>query len=300
MRAGVTADACIWVGCGAITANSATVTNSSISGFEGSTDSSAMVWDTAVDPDGNLDGTSFTKGTAATHAIEFGTSAPTTMTLTDMNFSGYSGTGTSAALNFLRTTGSTTVNLVGCTGTITAQVTGSHTVTFVVDPVLTQLTVKDINTNAAIQNARAYLQVSSGSWFEASVTIATSGTTATVTHTAHGLTTGDKVRIRGANEPELNITASITVTGTNTYTYTIVSIGGAPGTGTITSTLVIIDADTNASGIASDTRSWSGAQPVVGRVRKSTTSPLYKTQPVTGTISASTGLDVTVLMIPDE
>lgn len=57
---------------------------------------------------------------------------------------------------------------------------------------------------------------------------------------------------------------------------------------------------TNASGVASDTRSYSGNQPITGRVRKASSGTLYKTAPIAGTIDSGTGLSLTVLMIPDE
>jgi hypothetical protein len=68
------------------------------------------------------------------------------------------------------------------------------------------------------------------------VTIASSTTTATVTHNLHGLSTGDEVTIAGANESEYNGTFTITVTNANTYTYTIVDGGNTAATGTVTST----------------------------------------------------------------
>lgn len=70
----------------------------------------------------------------------------------------------------------------------------------------------------------------------ATVTIASSGTTATVTHNSHGLSTDDEVTIAGANESEYNGTFTITVTDANTYTYTIVDNGNTAATGTVTST----------------------------------------------------------------
>lgn len=68
------------------------------------------------------------------------------------------------------------------------------------------------------------------------VTIASSTTTATVTHNSHGLSTGNSVTIAGADEAEYNGTFTITVTNANTYTYTIVDDGNTAATGTVTST----------------------------------------------------------------
>jgi hypothetical protein len=64
------------------------------------------------------------------------------------------------------------------------------------------------------------------------VTITSSGTTATVTHTAHGFATGQEVTISGCTQTEYNGTFTITVTGTNTYTYTMPNSTSSPATGT--------------------------------------------------------------------
>ena len=63
------------------------------------------------------------------------------------------------------------------------------------------------------------------------VTITSSGTTATVTHTAHGFATGQEVTISGATQTEYNGTFTITVTGTDTYTYTLPNSTSSPATG---------------------------------------------------------------------
>jgi hypothetical protein len=101
--------------CGQITANSAFLTNCTITGYEGTANTSALIWNTAVDPNGELDGTTFTKGTAATHAIEFGTTSPTSMTLTNVNFSGYNASNNQndSAIHVKRTTGTVTINISG-------------------------------------------------------------------------------------------------------------------------------------------------------------------------------------------
>jgi hypothetical protein len=75
----------------------------------------SIFYDLAVDPDGELDGISFTKGTADTHAIVFGPNVPATMTLRDCTYSGYSVSNNvaSSTLHFLDTSGTITVNIVG-------------------------------------------------------------------------------------------------------------------------------------------------------------------------------------------
>jgi hypothetical protein len=86
------------------------------------TESSGLIWNTAADPNGELDGMEFdTLTTPMTHAIEFGTASPLTMTLTDCDFgTNYSATEDGSVGNetfhFRRTSGTITLNLSGCTG----------------------------------------------------------------------------------------------------------------------------------------------------------------------------------------
>lgn len=171
--------------------------------------------------------------------------------------------------------------------------------------ILTELTVKvtakDVSDSSNIQSARVILEADTGGPLpsEDSVSITRAGSTATVTHTAHGLITGNNVLIKGANQNEYNGVYSITVTGTNTYTYTVSGTPATPATGTITATAVILNATTNASGEAEATFDYSSNQPVTGRVRKGTSSPRYKTGTLGGTIT-SDGYDTTIFLVSDE
>src|SRR5499427_7995549 len=61
-----------------------------------------------------------------------------------------------------------------------------------------------------------------------------SGTTVTVTHAAHGYTTGQYVLVAGADQPEYNGIHQITVTGVNTFTYPFAGSTVTPATGNIT------------------------------------------------------------------
>jgi len=63
--------------------------------------------------------------------------------------------------------------------------------------------------------------------------ITRASTTATVTATAHGFTTGDQVNIRGAAETDYNGDFIVTVTDANTFTYTVSGSPATPATGTI-------------------------------------------------------------------
>jgi hypothetical protein len=151
-----------------------------------------------------------------------------------------------------------------------------------------------------IENARVFLKAKDGTGpfpFEESVTIVNSGTTATVTHTAHGMASNDYADIKGASLAINNGAHQITVTGANTYTYTMSSSPGSSPTGTITSTFVALYGLTNASGDKSTSRVYASAQPVTGWVRL---TPAYKTAPLFGEVSATTGYSATGVLISDE
>ena len=176
-------------------------------------------------------------------------------------------------------------------------------VTFLGVSVTTQITVRDIDTGLYLENARVLVWVSDGTNFPylASVTITGTGTTATVTHTAHGLSTGDNVIIEGVDQEVYHGAYSITVTDVNTYTYTTVeTISVTPATGTIVSTFALISGLTNVSGIISDTRSLGADQPIAGRVRSASGSIKYKGSPISDTVSSTTGKSINVQLIPDQ
>jgi hypothetical protein len=111
------------------------------------------------------------------------------------------------------------------------------------------------------------------------------------------------IRTAGATVTVQNaVTVRVTVKDVNTGTVIEnarvlleAAAGGDLGAGTD-----ILSALTNSSGIVQDTAfNFTNTQPVTGKVRKSTASPLYKTSPISGSIT-SAGLDVTIFMIPDE
>ncbi len=233
------------------------------------------------------------------HAIELDTS--TSYDFVNLNFDDYGATGSnSSAIEVSATGGTVTINVQG--GNSPTYTTAGATVVIVLNPVTFSITVKDISTNLPIQNARVKAEVSDGSNFPylSSVTITSSGTLATVTHTSHGLSTNDFVTIKGANETEYLGCYQITVTGVNTYTYTMTESSTSPATGTITATFAYFNTLTDVNGQVTDTRSISSNQPVTGRVRKSTSSPLYRSQPISETVTSVNGLSLNVLMISDE
>lgn len=118
-------------GSGAITFSGACeMFNTIVQSSTVAANASSLVWNLNTDPSGYLDGMSFTKGTNAHHAIEFGTSSPTTMTLTGMNFTGFNASNTQndSVLHIKRTTGTVTINLVDVSGTVSYRSDGATVV----------------------------------------------------------------------------------------------------------------------------------------------------------------------------
>lgn len=289
--------------CLTITHGGANFDGSAVSGYEGASNSSALIYNVNADPDGEMDNMVFAKGTAATHAIEFGTTSPLTMTLRGCDFQGYNASDANddSTFHILRTTDTVTINLADVTGNTSFRTEGATVV--ILNTVTVQVTVRDANTLDPIENSRVLMETASGGPlpFQDSVTITRSGGTATVTHTAHGLITGDKVKIKGADQNEYNVgVQTIIETGVNTYTYSVSGTPDTPATGTITSTYVIFDELTNASGVVSISFNYPGSdQPITGRARKSTSSTFYKTAPIVGTIINS-GLSTAAFQVADE
>ena len=303
LGSGATCLACNWINTDTITANDATLTGSKVSAYEGTANTSPLIWDTATDPGDYLDEMSFTKGSASTHAIEFGTASPLTMNLVGIDFDGYNSanSNTDSTLHIKRTTGNVTIYLSDCTGNISVLTNGAN-VDLVVNPVTLTLHVIAQEGGADISGARAH--VTAGTTgplpFEDSVIINRSGSTANVTHASHGLSDGDLVFIEGANEDEYNGVQTIANSASGSYEYTVSGTPDTPATGTITSTAVIISGTTNATGYISDTRTYASDQDYEGRVRQSSADPFYKTSPVSGIIDSSTGFSETVQMVLDQ
>ena len=297
------------------TTNALSITNNisalrtTISGYEGTAGTGALFWNVNEDPDGNLNNSSFTKGTAATHAIHFGSSSPATMTLRGIDFSGYNAAdGNNDSTLYFADTGSDrtwTVNAVGCTGNISfRKERAGDTVNIVADPVTILVTATDADLGTPVQNARVLVWVTStvsGFPYQASISITGSGTTATVTHTAHGLSSNDNVRIEDAVEDVYNGAYQITVTGVNTYTYTTnETIAVSPATGSPTSTFAFINGLTDINGEISDSRVVGANQPVNYRVRKYNASPYYRQAAGSRTVDSTLGLSVGASLISDE
>jgi len=177
-------------------------------------------------------------------------------------------------------------------------------VTIITDPVTIALTVQtSASPPVAIGSARVFIETSDGTGplpFEESVSIVQTSGTATVTHTAHGLSTDHYVVIRDAVPNEYNKVAQITRTDDDTYTYSVDSGATSPATGSPIASAVIISGLTNGSGVASDTRTYSSNQPFKGWARKSSAQPYYQNGPITGTISSTDGFTASIALLSDE
>lgn len=281
-----------FIDCPTFTQNSATLTQIDFSGTKVSC---------AAPADATLisDCTFTSAGTG--YAIEVGGSAAN-ITLTDVDFSGYAASNGSTGNEAIFVnigSGSVTLYVVG--GTIPSIRTAGATVT-VINAVTVKVTVKDAVDSSLLENARVLLYADGGGDLPGaeSVTISRSGSTASVAHTGHGMINGTKVIIAGANQGEYNGVKAISNVTTNAYDFTVSGSPATPATGSITSSYVILDGLSDVSGIEQDTAfSYTNSQPVLGRVRKGTSSPLYKTAPLSGTISGA-GLDTTVFLVADE
>jgi hypothetical protein len=295
---------CVWNGCDQITVNGGKLNGSKVLASIVAADDSAIVWNVATDPDGYLDGLTVSEGANAHHAIEFGTSSPTSMTIRGLNvgsdFAATNGQNNST-FYIARTSGTVTISCVGCSGNMTYKSAGAD-VTIVQDPVTVKATVTNAS-GVAIENALVFIAAKDGTGpfpFEDSVTISNSGTTATVTHTAHGMASNDYVFIDGASLAANNGVFQITKINDNSYSYTMASTPGSSPTGTITSTFVALYGLTDSNGEKSTSRVYSSSQPVVGWARKSSSSPFYKEGAISGSVDSTDGLQATAVLVADE
>lgn len=293
LRSTVTLDGMVFIDCPTFTQNSATLSNCEFS--------NTKVTSASPGDADNISSTSFTSAGTG-HAIEIGGTAAN-ITLTGLTFTNYAATNGSTgneAIYVNIASGTMTISISG--GTTPSIRTAGATVT-VQNAVTVKVTAKDASTLAAIENARVLLEAATGGDLPAaeSVTITRSGSTASVAHTAHGMTTGMSVIIRGATQDEYNGIYAISNVTTNAYDYTVSGTPATPATGTITATAAILNGLTNASGILQTTSfNYTTDQPVGGKIRRAPDpGTKYKTGAITGTI-ISTGLDTTVLLIVDE
>lgn len=251
----------------------------------------------------NIDNCAFiSDGTG--HGIELTSAhAGGSYTLAGTTFTGYAGsdgsTGNEAIYN--NSGGAVTINITNGGTTPSIRNGAGASTTVVAGSVTVSVNVKN-TAGSNVQSARVLIKAATGGPFpfETTVTIANSGTTATVTHTGHGLSTNDKVLIKGASHAANNGVFSITNTGTNTYTYTMASAPGSNPTGTIKATFVVLEGLTDANGNISASRVYASDQPISGWARKSSAAPYYKPSAIGGTVNNASGLSVALQLIPDE
>ncbi len=278
---------CTFSGCGRVDSNMEIRNVNVLNSVAAATDG-AFIWS---------DTTNLQKGVFANNsrAVVFEATTGTPFTFTQLTFGG----NTTDVRN--ESGGAITINIINGTTPTVEDIGGGSATTLVVDPVAATITIRDIVTNALIPVARVLVIASDNTGpmpFEESVSITAAGAVATVAHTNHGLVDGKKVLIKGATQQAYNGVYTITVTGVSEYTYTMGSSPSSPATGSPIATGVVIDGDT-ASGVISDTRSYSSSQPIKGTVRKMTAAPFYKNGQFSGTINNVTGFSTTVLLVPD-
>jgi hypothetical protein len=150
---------CLWTGADIVIANGADLSGSTIEGFEGTVDTSPLIWDVATDPDGLLDDMTFTKGAASTHAIEFGLNSPLDITVRGMTTSGFNGANEQddSTFHFKRTSGTITLNVIGGEGDFSYKSDGATIITNI-NPVTLKITVKDKNLQP-IQDVQTSIQL---------------------------------------------------------------------------------------------------------------------------------------------
>lgn len=295
---------------GQITASSATFTNVNVLTSVVAADEGALLWDVATDPDGYLDGCTFTKGTNDHHAIRFGTNVPATMTLRNCTFTGFSSLNdvNGSVFRFDDTTGSITLNLVGCTtdGAFSVDDAAGVAVTIIIDPVTTLVNIRDENGDPE-SGVSVYLEAADGTGdlpYQQSITsITRSGTTATVTFgAAHGLETNEYLKLYGITDKveDLSGAHQVTVTSTTVLTYQTTNSGSTNYTGTITGTGATIYGTTDVNGNISSSRTYVLSQPLKGYARKATTAPYYKSIELIDTVNSSTGLTLNRRLVLDQ
>jgi hypothetical protein len=142
-----TTSQCTWTRCGQITPAGADLSYALIDSSTAAADTGAVYWNVATDPNTKLDNSIFIKGTNAHHAIEFGTSAPTTINFTNMTFTGFNvsdGQNDSVLLFPDKGTDTTwTVAHTGTSGTLSYKKARSGDTVNISSSVTITITVKD-------------------------------------------------------------------------------------------------------------------------------------------------------------
>ena len=150
-----TVDTCTFLRCGQIDPGAgdlsfSSVRQSTVTGG-GSAGGGALLWNDSSDPNTQLNDMTFTIGAGSHHAIEFGTSAPQTINLTNMTFTGFSASNqqTTSVLYFPDTGSDVTwtVNHTGTSGTISYYKARTGDTVTISSSVPITITVKDTDGN---------------------------------------------------------------------------------------------------------------------------------------------------------
>lgn len=153
-----------FISCGQITHKGASMNGCSITDSTVAADTGALLYNVAADPNGETDDMTFAKGTNAHHAIEFGTSAPLTMTITGIATSGFNAANGQNDSTFLfPDTGADvtwTLNVVGATGNVSYKKVRAGDTVNVAASVSVQIKAQD-NAGSPIQNVRISMYLTS-------------------------------------------------------------------------------------------------------------------------------------------
>jgi hypothetical protein len=239
-----------FVNCGQVTGNECDFGGSSFLTPTVAADGAAISWDETISTAhtiSELDDTTFEMGSNNHHAISFSANVSNgaNLTLRNIEFTGFDADGTgdsdNSMIELLATTGTITLTLEGCTVDGAAASSSNFTVDTragcSVDIVTGAVTAKVTATTdlgSKIESARVHLRASDDTAlpYGDAVTISRTTTTATVTHTGHGLSTNDKVYLRGiSDKTEDNGVQQVTVSDVNTYTFTTTDSGSTSYTG---------------------------------------------------------------------
>jgi hypothetical protein len=286
---------CTFQNCGEVDPGDVTFENNTIADSADSATGGLL-----LDADGtsNWSDLNFISGGTG-HAIYI--TATGSYTFTNFSYSGYGANDTTDAVVYNNSGGSVIITVDGGDTPTVRNGTNADT-TLVLGSVTVSANITTTD-GTDIENARVFVKASDGTGpfpYQESVSISNSGTTATVTHTSHGMATGDYVDITGASLDENNGVFQITVSNSDTYTYTMGSTPGSSPTGSITSTFVALYGLTDVNGDISTSREYPSDQPVTGWARKSSSSPYYKTGIINGNISNTTGAAFSVALVEDE
>jgi len=172
-----------YIACGQVVENGCDITGGIVSASVVAADIGSLLFNRAVDPDGDLDDMSFTMGAASHHAIDFGTNVDSSLVSITLRGQAFNGFGASddaddSTLRFLATTGSLTLNLIDCTVDGVSPVASGGgknfsvddaagmTVTVVVAPVTLAITCTDAADLLPIQNVQTSIHLADSPFTE--------------------------------------------------------------------------------------------------------------------------------------